>query len=145
MTEFGRVPYSRFQELSDFGYRIVIFPDERVSCFDESERRILARSEKRETQSGWLEECRLVRSFYEAPRLTTRLPRAGTTVKSLNRLNVSDSRSRENRPMSNETKPDYSPPGRGDAEKKRRSAGRSECGLMYRGYDIHEVAQKAKL
>jgi len=46
-----------------------------------------------------------------------------TTVKSLNRLNVSDSRVRENRPMSNETKPDYSPGLAGVIAEKRRSAG----------------------
>ena len=52
MTEFGKSPLLSFQELSDFGYRMVIFPHERVSRFDESERRILARSEKARNTIG---------------------------------------------------------------------------------------------
>jgi len=144
MTEFGKSPLLSFQELSDSDTEIVIFPMSAFRVSMKASDEFFARSEKaRKHNRVGSTECRLVRSFMSSS-ITTRLPRAGTTVKSLNRLNVSDSRVRENRPMSNETKPDYSPGLAGVI------AGETaicwvdpNAGLMYRGYDIHEVAQKA--
>ena len=65
MTEFGKSPLLSFQELSDFGYRIVIFPMSafRVSMKVSSD--FLRDLKKRGTQSGWLDKMQTRKELYE--------------------------------------------------------------------------------
>src|SRR4030095_1679617 len=111
MTEFGKSPLLSFQELSDFGYRMVIFPMSAFRVSMKASDEFLRDLKRRETQSGWLDQMQTRKELYE---LLDYEPTAESwqereSVRSLNRLNVSDARVRENRPMSKETKPDYSP------------------------------------
>jgi methylisocitrate lyase len=65
MTEFGKSPLLSFQELSDFGYRMVIFP---MSAFRVSMRasdEFLRDLKKRGTQSGWLDKMQTRKELYQ--------------------------------------------------------------------------------
>jgi methylisocitrate lyase len=65
MTEFGQSPLLSFQELSDFGYRMVIFP---MSAFRVSMRasdEFLRDLKKRGTQSGWLDKMQTRKELYQ--------------------------------------------------------------------------------
>jgi len=66
MTEFGKSPLLSFQQLSDFGYRMVIFPMSafRVSMKAASEE-FLHDLKKRGTQSGWLDKMQTRKELYE--------------------------------------------------------------------------------
>lgn len=65
MTEFGKSPLLSFQELSDLGYRMVIFP---MSAFRVSMRasdEFLRDLKKRGTQSGWLDKMQTRKELYQ--------------------------------------------------------------------------------
>ncbi|PYK47981.1 MAG: methylisocitrate lyase [Verrucomicrobia bacterium] len=56
MTEFGKSPLLSFQQLSDFGYRMVIFPMSAFRVSMKASEEFLHDLKKRGTQSGWLDK-----------------------------------------------------------------------------------------
>jgi methylisocitrate lyase len=65
MTEFGKSPLLSFQELSDFGYRMVIFPMSAFRVSMKASAEFLRDLRKRETQSGWLDKMQTRKELYE--------------------------------------------------------------------------------
>ena len=65
MTEFGKSPLLSFQELSDFGYRIVIFPMSAFRVSMKASDDFLRDLKKRGTQSGWLDKMQTRKELYE--------------------------------------------------------------------------------
>ena len=65
MTEFGKSPLLSFQELSDFGYRIVIFPMSAFRVSMKASDEFLRDLKKRGTQSGWLDKMQTRKELYE--------------------------------------------------------------------------------
>jgi methylisocitrate lyase len=65
MTEFGKSPLLSFQELSDLGYRIVIFPMSAFRVSMKASDEFLRDLKKRETQSGWLDKMQTRKELYE--------------------------------------------------------------------------------
>ena len=65
MTEFGKSPLLSFQELSDFGYRMVIFPMSAFRVSMKASDEFLRDLKKRETQSGWLDKMQTRKELYE--------------------------------------------------------------------------------
>jgi methylisocitrate lyase len=65
MTEFGKSPLLSFQELSDLGYRMVIFPMSAFRVSMKASDEFLRDLEKRETQSGWLDKMQTRKELYE--------------------------------------------------------------------------------
>jgi len=65
MTEFGKSPLLSFQELSDFGYRIAIFPMSAFRVSMKASDEFLRDLKKRGTQSGWLDKMRTRKELYE--------------------------------------------------------------------------------
>ena len=65
MTEFGKSPLLPFQELSDFGYRMVIFPMSAFRVSMKASDEFLRDLKKRETQSGWLDKMQTRKELYE--------------------------------------------------------------------------------
>jgi methylisocitrate lyase len=65
MTEFGKSPFLSFQELSDFGYRMVIFPMSAFRVSMKASDEFLRDLKKRETQSGWLDKMQTRKELYE--------------------------------------------------------------------------------
>jgi len=65
ITEFGKSPLLSFQELSDFGYRMVIFP---MSAFRVSMKvsgEFLRDLKRRGTQSNWVDKMQTRKELYE--------------------------------------------------------------------------------
>jgi methylisocitrate lyase len=65
MTEFGKSPLLSFQELSDLGYRMVIFPMSAFRVSMKASDEFLRDLKKRETQSGWLDKMQTRKELYE--------------------------------------------------------------------------------
>ncbi len=65
MTEFGKSPLLSFQELSDFGYRIAIFPMSAFRVSMKASDEFLRDLKKRGTQSGWLDKMQTRKELYE--------------------------------------------------------------------------------
>ena len=65
MTEFGKSPLLSFQELSDFGYRMVIFPMSAFRVSMKASDEFLRDLKKRGTQSGWLDKMQTRKELYE--------------------------------------------------------------------------------
>jgi methylisocitrate lyase len=65
MTEFGKSPLLSFQELSDFGYKIVIFPMSAFRVSMKASDEFLRDLKRRETQSGWLDKMQTRKELYE--------------------------------------------------------------------------------
>jgi methylisocitrate lyase len=65
MTEFGKSPLLSFQELSDLGYRMVIFPMSVFRVSMKASDEFLRDLKKRETQSGWLDKMQTRKELYE--------------------------------------------------------------------------------
>lgn len=65
MTEFGKSPLLSFQELSDFGYKMVIFPMSAFRVSMKASDEFLRDLKKRETQSGWLDKMQTRKELYE--------------------------------------------------------------------------------
>ena len=65
MTEFGKSPLLSFQELSDFGYKMVIFPMSAFRVSMEASDEFLRDLKKRGTQSGWLDKMQTRKELYE--------------------------------------------------------------------------------
>jgi methylisocitrate lyase len=65
MTEFGKSPLLSFQELSDFGYKMVIFPMSAFRVSMKASDEFLRDLKKRGTQSGWLDKMQTRKELYE--------------------------------------------------------------------------------
>ena len=65
MTEFGNSPLLSFQELSDFGYRMVIFPQSAFRVSMKASEEFLRDLKKAGTQSGWIKKMQTREQLYE--------------------------------------------------------------------------------
>lgn len=65
MTEFGKSPLLSFQELSDFGYRVVIFPQSAFRVSMKATEEFLRALKKAGTQSDWVGKMQTREQLYE--------------------------------------------------------------------------------
>ena len=65
MTEFGKSPLLSFQELADFGYKMVIFPQSAFRVSMKASEKFLCDLKKQGTQSGWIEKMQTREQLYE--------------------------------------------------------------------------------
>jgi methylisocitrate lyase len=65
MTEFGRSPLLSFQELSDFGYRMVIFPMSAFRVAMKASEEFFRALKNSAAQSDWLEKMQTREELYE--------------------------------------------------------------------------------
>jgi methylisocitrate lyase len=65
MTEFGKSPLLSFGELSDFGYRMVIFPMSAFRVAMKASEEFLRALKKNGVQSDWLEKMQTREELYE--------------------------------------------------------------------------------
>jgi methylisocitrate lyase len=65
MTEFGKSPLLSFQELSNFGYKMVIFPQSTFRVSMKATEEFLRVLKKTGTQSGWIEKMQTREDLYE--------------------------------------------------------------------------------
>ena len=65
MTEFGKSPLLSFKQLSDCGYRMVIFPMSAFRVSMKASEEFLHDLKKRRTQSGWLDKMQTRKELYE--------------------------------------------------------------------------------
>src|SRR4029077_8483295 len=65
MTEFGKSPLLSFKDLSDFGYRIVIFPQSAFRVSMKASEEFLRALKKAGTQSDWLDKMQTRQELYE--------------------------------------------------------------------------------
>ncbi|HEU5312775.1 MAG TPA: methylisocitrate lyase [Candidatus Udaeobacter sp.] len=65
MTEFGKSPLLSFQELSDFGYKMVIFPQSAFRVSMKATEEFLRGVKKAGTQSGWIDKMQTREQLYE--------------------------------------------------------------------------------
>ena len=65
MTEFGKSPLLSFQELSDFGYRIVIFPLSAFRVSMKTSEGFFRDLKRRGTQSDWVDKMQTRKELYE--------------------------------------------------------------------------------
>jgi len=65
MTEFGKSPLLAFQELSDFGYKMVIFPMSAFRVSMKGSEEFLRDLKKRGTQSDWIDKMQTRTELYE--------------------------------------------------------------------------------
>ena len=64
MTEFGKSPLLSFQELADFGYKMVIFPQSAFRVSMKASEEFLRDLKKAGTQSGWIEKMQTRGELY---------------------------------------------------------------------------------
>ena len=65
MTEFGKSPLLSFRELSDFGYRMVIFPQSAFRVSMKASEAFFAALKKTGTQSDWTDKMQTREELYE--------------------------------------------------------------------------------
>jgi methylisocitrate lyase len=65
MTEFGKSPLLSFKELSDFGYRMVIFPMSGFRVAMKASEEFLRSLKQAGTQSDWLEKMQTRQELYD--------------------------------------------------------------------------------
>jgi methylisocitrate lyase len=65
MTEFGKSPILSFKELSDFGYRMVIFPQSAFRISMKASEEFLRALKKAGTQSDWIDKMQTRKELYE--------------------------------------------------------------------------------
>jgi len=65
MTEFGKSPLLSFTELSDFGYRMVIFPMSAFRVAMKASAEFLRALKKSGTQKDWIEEMQTRQELYQ--------------------------------------------------------------------------------
>jgi methylisocitrate lyase len=65
MTEFGKSPLLSFQELADFGYRMVIFPQSAFRVSMKATEEFLRDLKKAGTQSDWIRKMQTREQLYE--------------------------------------------------------------------------------
>ena len=64
MTEFGKSPLLSFQELADFGYKMVIFPQSAFRVSMKASEEFLRDLKETGTQSGWIEKMQTREELY---------------------------------------------------------------------------------
>lgn len=65
MTEFGKSPLLSFKELSDLGYRMVIYPMSAFRVSMKASEAFLRDLKKQGTQSGWIDKMQTRQKLYE--------------------------------------------------------------------------------
>jgi methylisocitrate lyase len=65
MTEFGKSPLLTFEQLADFGYRIVIFPQSTFRVSMKASEMFLAALKKAGTQSDWIDKMQTRQELYD--------------------------------------------------------------------------------
>jgi len=65
MTEFGKSPLLSLKELSDFGYRMVIFPMSAFRVAIKASEKFLRALKKSGTQKDWIDEMETRQELYE--------------------------------------------------------------------------------
>jgi methylisocitrate lyase len=65
MTEFGKSPLLSFKELSDFGYRMVIFPQSAFRVAMKASDEFLRALKKAGTQKDWIDEMQTREELYQ--------------------------------------------------------------------------------
>src|SRR6266705_4815823 len=65
MTEFGKSPLLSFKELSDFGYRMVIYPMSAFRVGMKASEEFLRDLKKRGTQSDWIDKMQTREELYD--------------------------------------------------------------------------------
>jgi methylisocitrate lyase len=65
MTEFGKSPLLTFQQLADFGYRMIIFPQSAFRISMKASEKFFAALKKTGTQSDWLEKMQTRQELYD--------------------------------------------------------------------------------
>src|SRR6266446_937378 len=65
MTEFGKSPLLSFQELADFGYKLVIFPQSAFRVSMKASEEFLRALKKAGTQSGWIDKMQTREELYD--------------------------------------------------------------------------------
>jgi methylisocitrate lyase len=65
MTEFGKSPLLSFDELADFGYKMVIFPQSAFRVSMKASEQFLHDLKKAGTQSGWTKKMQTREQLYE--------------------------------------------------------------------------------
>jgi methylisocitrate lyase len=65
MTEFGKSPLLTFQQLKDFGYRMVIFPQSAFRISMKTNARFFAALIKTGSQNDWLEKMQTRQELYD--------------------------------------------------------------------------------
>ena len=65
MTEFGKSSMLTFQQLADFGYRMVIFPQSAFRVSMKTSEKFLAALKKAGTQSDWLDKMQTRQELYD--------------------------------------------------------------------------------
>src|SRR3989442_3452285 len=65
MTEFGKSPLLSFEQLAEFGYRMVIFPQSAFRVSMRASEKFLAALKKAGTQSDWLDKMQTRQELYD--------------------------------------------------------------------------------
>jgi methylisocitrate lyase len=65
MTEFGQSPLLPFQQLADFGYRMVIFPQSAFRVSMKASEQFFAALKKTGTQSDWIDRMQTRQELYD--------------------------------------------------------------------------------
>ena len=65
MTEFGKSPLLTFEQLADFGYRMVIFPQSAFRVSMKASAQFFAALKQTGTQSDWLDKMQTRQELYE--------------------------------------------------------------------------------
>jgi methylisocitrate lyase len=65
MTEFGKSPLLTFEQLADFGYRMVIFPQSAFRVSMNASERFFEALKKTGTQSDWLDKMQTRQKLYD--------------------------------------------------------------------------------
>ena len=65
MTEFGKSPLLSFQQLAEFGYRMVIFPQSAFRVSMKASEKFFAALKKTGTQSDWIDKMQTRQELYD--------------------------------------------------------------------------------
>src|ERR1700719_3872864 len=65
MTEFGKSPLLTFQQLADFGYRMIIFPQSAFRISMNASAKFFAALKKAGTQNDWLDQMQTRQGLYD--------------------------------------------------------------------------------
>jgi methylisocitrate lyase len=65
MTEFGKSPLLSFQQLVEFGYRMVIFPQSAFRVSMKASEKFFATLKKTGTQSDWIDRMQTRQELYD--------------------------------------------------------------------------------
>jgi methylisocitrate lyase len=65
MTEFGKGPLLTFEQLGDFGYRMVIFPQSAFRVSMKASEEFFAALKRTGTQSDWIHKMQTRQELYD--------------------------------------------------------------------------------